>query len=111
VNEAARYADLAGLFDALARELGDVEPADAQGVTEYRRRGTTFAAVKGDGSGVELRLHPEVAEAARRTPATVSSGRGPEWIVFTPGALEGHDRDRAEAWFRSAWREAEARRR
>jgi hypothetical protein len=111
MNHGARHANLAGLLGAIARELGDVEAHDAPGVTEYRRLGAAFAAAKDDGSSVELRLHPEVAEAARRTPGTAASGRGPEWILFTPGALEGHDRDRAEAWFKSAWREAGAARR
>lgn len=76
--------------------------------TEYRRASGTFAVLARD--TVELRLNAEVAEAARRTPATSGSGRGPEWVRFSPPALDDHALDRAEAWFRSAWRAAGDRR-
>jgi hypothetical protein len=74
------------------------------GATEFRRGGVAFAALEGE--RVDLRLNAEVAEAARRTPATSASHRGSEWVTFTPRLTEPHDLDRAEAWFLSAWRAA-----
>jgi hypothetical protein len=59
------------------------------------------------GEGVaEFRLDPLVAKAALRTPDTQPSERGPDWLRFSPQALDGHAVDRAEAWFASAWRRA-----
>jgi len=103
-SERESFTDLADLFGALAAKLGEVT-IDARGeLIDYRRGGTKFAVL--DGSGVELRLHPEVAEAARRTPSTTASPRGDAWIRFAPPELDGHSLDRAEAWFLSACRAA-----
>jgi hypothetical protein len=106
-TEREDFADLAGLFQALTAKLDDVHVELRGELTEFRRGAKRFATV--DGAGAELRLHPEVAEAARRTPSTVVSPRGPEWIRFEPPHLDHHALDRAEAWFLSAWRAAAAR--
>jgi hypothetical protein len=70
----------------------------------YRRGPVLFAAA--EPMAAELRLHPEIAESARRTPATSASERGAEWVRFAPPELDRHALDRAEAWFVSAWRAA-----
>lgn len=93
------------LFDELA-DQADVETADSSGgVREYLRAGRVFAAA--DDGAAEVLLHPEIAEAARRTPATNASARGPAWVRFSPPELDDHALDRAEAWFLSAWRAAD----
>lgn len=96
---------LAGLFTRLEQELAEVTVQHSSEGTEYRRRDRPFAAV-GE-RGVEVRLHPEVAEAARRTSHTTPSGRGPDWIRFEPPSVDRFVLDRARAWFLSAWRAAE----
>ena len=102
-------ASLNELFDDLAQQLGAVDVVAAgDGSTEYRRGPRTYAVVNADGSA-EVRLHPEVAEAAGRTPSTFGSPRGHDWVRFAPPELEQHALDRAEAWFLSAWRAAQER--
>ena len=97
--------DLASLLEALAAQAGGVTSAGtAAGTTEYRRGKATFAALRGQ--AVELRLDPEVAEAAARTPDTRLSERGSGWVRFAPPALDAHAEDRLRAWFLSAWRAA-----
>ncbi len=96
---------LAGLFERLAGDLSDVATADAPRGLEYRRGDRAFAAVA-DGTA-EVRLHPEVAEAATRTSHTTLSGRGPGWVRFEPPSVDTFALDRAGAWFLSAWRAAE----
>ena len=105
--EPAAPQSLADLLADLADQLDDVAEAAQGDVTEYRRDATLFAVAAP--ADVELRLNPEVAEAARRTPATSLSGRGPEWVVFGPPVVDEHALDRAEAWFLSAWRAAAGR--
>lgn len=97
-------ASLADLFADLADQLGEVTEAARDDLTEYRRGATLFA-VAGP-AHVELRLNPEVAEAARRTPATAASPRGHDWVLFAPPVVDEHALDRAEAWFVSGWRAA-----
>jgi hypothetical protein len=97
----------ASLREAVARlgqRLGDVSQRAVGQTIEYRRHDQLFAVL--DEDALELRLHPEVADAARRTPATGASGRGAEWVRFSPPALDRHALDRVEAWFTSAWRAA-----
>lgn len=96
--------ELAHLVETLASEAGDVTATQTSSGTEYVRSGQPFAAVAG--GAAELRLLPDVAEAARRTPDTGSSGRGDEWVRFAPSAWDDHATDRLEAWFRVAWRMA-----
>ncbi len=96
---------LGGLFAGLARELTGVTVVDTAGGSEYRRGDRSFAAV--EDRAAELRLHPEVAEAAQRTSHTTPSTRGPGWVRFEPPAVDRFTLDRARAWFLSAWRAAE----
>jgi hypothetical protein len=106
-GEREDFADLGALFRALAAKLGDVNVELRGELSEYRRGGTAFATLQDQVA--ELRLHPEVAEAARRTPSAGASGRGPDWVRFAPPELDRHALDRAEAWFLSAWRVASRR--
>jgi hypothetical protein len=97
---------LASLLNELSAELGEVTPTTASGATEYKREGRLFA-VAHAGQSVELRLRPDVADAALRTPDTEPSVRGEEWVAFA--AADWNDplaRDRLVAWFRLAWRAA-----
>lgn len=96
---------LAGLFERLATEVADVTVAATRGLREYRRGDRAFAAV--EGGVAEVRLNPEVAEAAQRTSHTTSSTRGPGWVRFEPPSVDQFVADRAAAWFLSAWRAAE----
>jgi hypothetical protein len=66
--------------------------------------GTVFAWV--EAAAAEFRLEPLVAAAARRTPDTVGSARGQDWVRFEPAELDDQAIDRAEAWFGSAHRRA-----
>lgn len=95
---------LAELFAELAAHVGEVSESTSDEATEYRRGSTLFAVAGPD--QVELRLNPEVAEAARRTPATSATPRGAEWVRFSPPVVDEYALDRAEAWFLSAWRRA-----
>jgi len=93
------------LVDA-ATELEDAERTAADGSTvEWSIAGITFAAVSG--GSAEFRLDPLVAKAALRTPDTADSGRGPDWVAFSPPELDQHAIDRATAWLASAWRRAD----
>ncbi|MDQ3493523.1 MAG: hypothetical protein M3452_09740 [Chloroflexota bacterium] len=96
---------LAALFERLAQELADVTTTGLSGRTDYARGGQAFASVAG--GAADVRLHPEVAEAATRTSHTTISGRGPGWVRFAPPAVDAFALDRAGAWFLSAWRAAE----
>ena len=95
---------LIDLFARLAEELAEVTVSASPEDTEYRREDRAFAAA-GD-SAVEVRLHPEVAEAAQRTSHTTASSRGAGWVRFEPPSVDGFALDRAGAWFLSAWRAA-----
>jgi hypothetical protein len=96
---------LAGLFQRLASEVADVLVVATPSVTEYRRGDRPFAAL--EGGVAEVRLNPEVAEAAQRTSHTTSSTRGSGWVRFEPPSVDEFVMDRAGAWFLSAWRAAE----
>jgi hypothetical protein len=97
--------------------LGDVlREASASagvGVKDHPEGGTAFmvgttavAVLDADGSAAEFRLDPMVAAAATRTPDTSTSGRGPDWVRFSPPTLDPHAVDRAVAWLGSAARRA-----
>jgi hypothetical protein len=97
---------LGELLDDAATDLDGVrrEPADA--AVRYLVGDQTIAVVGADGAA-EFRLDPAVAGAARRTPHTSVSDRGPDWVRFTPEVLDGHASDRAVAWLGSAARRAQ----
>ena len=99
---------LAEVLAAAAEELAgmSVEDAGADGLTTWSAGGRPFAILVGDRA--EFRLDPLVARAALRTPDTTPSQRGPEWVSFSPEALDDQAVDRAEAWFLSAHRLASA---
>jgi hypothetical protein len=84
------------------------EEALDDGATGWAVGGRLIATVDADGRAAEFRLEPLLAGAARRTPDTSASQRGPEWVVFAPVVLDDHAIDRAEAWFGAAVRRAAA---
>lgn len=88
-----------------AADASGVASADvADGGTAYLVGDTIVAVASADGSSAEFRLDPAVAAAAQRTPDTSVSGRGPDWVRFSPIELDDHAIDRAVAWLGSAAR-------
>jgi hypothetical protein len=98
-------AELTAMLEAAAAELEGVEVGAGTDVREWAIGGIVFAAAGPDGA--EFRLAPPVASAALRTPDTLPSGRGADWVLFRPAALDGHAIDRATAWLASGWRRAD----
>jgi hypothetical protein len=98
-------ARVAELIASIAPFLDDVtaEPGEDGGTT-YRRGRVEIA--RCDPDALEVRLPVDIADAATRTPDTVALDEQPGWIRFTPRSDERHVADRAEAWFRTAWRHA-----
>lgn len=95
--------ELAVALAEAAEDLG-VAGVPAGSATEWSAGGSVFASL--DGDLAEFRLAPPVAAAARRTPDTAVSRRGPDWVAFAPPSPDDHALDRAVAWFASAWRRA-----
>jgi hypothetical protein len=95
---------IAELIASIVPFLDDVEVATAGGRVVYRRG--TLEIARSDGTALEVRLPPDIADAATRTPDTEAVTGQPGWIRFTPRSNERHVADRAEAWFRTAWRHA-----
>jgi hypothetical protein len=100
---------LEGLLENQAQELRGATGSESRGsgpgsasLVTWSVGERPFAIVSSD--GVELRLDEAVAAAARRTPDTEPSDRGPEWVRFNPRELDGHAVDRLEAWFGLAYR-------
>jgi hypothetical protein len=91
-------ASLDEVLTALLDEASDVKLRDG----EYSRSGVVFAARPRPGA-VELRLGPEIAEAALNTPNTEPSPRGAAWVLLEPKSWTDST-DRLEAWYRVAWR-------
>ena len=89
-------------LDQLLGELLDDTPDVTVRGTEHSRKGVVFAA-RPDANSVELRLGPDIAEAALHTPHTVTSPRGEEWVRLSTTNW-GDANDRLEAWYRVAWR-------
>ncbi len=83
----------------------DVEVTD-DGSRIWSRDGVAFAELEGAVDSVAFRLDPTLAAAAVRTPDTVVTSRGNDWVVFAPGAIDGHAADRARSWFLAAYRRA-----
>lgn len=95
------------LIESLGSEAG-ARAAQSGDERDYANGDRVLAVVSR--GAVELRLGPEIAEAARRTPDTDGSARGPDWVRFAPAEWDDHASDRLEAWFRVAWRLAGDRR-
>jgi hypothetical protein len=93
-------------LEEAAAGLDGVERRNAGAGVEWTVAGVLFAAVEGDTA--EFRLDPTVGRAALGTPDVVVSGRGGEWVAFTPPEVDRFARDRAVAWFGSAYRRAAA---
>ena len=96
--------DFLALCDSLAEELGEVTTGNEAGVTSFARGRPVFARASRD--TLEVRLPADIAEAALRTRDTTLVGDDRGWIRFTLQDDERHVTDRAEAWFRAAWRHA-----
>jgi hypothetical protein len=96
---------LAAVVEAAADQLEGVDRRPIGSAIEWSTRGVTFAAIGPDLA--EFRLARPVVEAALRTPGTIRSGRGPDWVGFKPAELDQHAIDRATAWVASAWRRAD----
>ena len=95
------------LREAAAGVASPVEPtAGPDGSVGYERGERLFAILEADGDAASFRLAEAVAAAALRTPDTSASDQGRGWVTLRPATLDGHARDRAVAWFESAWRAA-----
>jgi hypothetical protein len=88
--------------DRLAGELDGVRRREVRGLLEYDRGGVVFATR--EAATLSYRLRAEIAEVALRTPDTVRSTRGPEWVALIAATSDMFTVDRAAAWFESAWR-------
>ena len=103
MNDDARP-DLAGLCADLAVELDEVSSTVGGETVTYARSDLVFARV--DRGALQLRLPVDIAEAALNTPDTALDPNDRGWLRFSPSDAEPHVFDRAEAWFRIAWRHA-----
>jgi hypothetical protein len=91
-------------LSAAAGELAGVRETSTERGTEWSVGGQVFAALTA--GTAEFALDPVVVKAARATPATLQSARGADWVAFSPSELDRYARDRAIAWFGSAYRRA-----
>jgi hypothetical protein len=91
-------------IETLVAELPDVVMAPGAASTTWSRGGTAFAILGAD--AIELRIGPDIAAAAIRTPDTRAAARGVDWIEFAPVELDAHAIDRLGAWFGLAYRRA-----
>ena len=96
------------LGDLLADLLDETSGVETPASRQYARNGITFAIRSGE-EEMELRLSPDIAEAALGTPDTHPSTRGADWVLFAPREWDDQAQDRLGAWFRVAWRLAEKR--
>jgi hypothetical protein len=106
VTEAGGTGLLEVLDEAAARlEAVERRPATGGDAVEWSIGGRVFAAATSDRA--TFRLAPEVAAAALRTPDTMASDRGRDWVAFAPAEVDQYAIDRATAWLASAWRRAD----
>jgi hypothetical protein len=99
-------AEMLAALDVAAADLGDVgAEMDGDGGRTWSRDGVAFAHLVDNGAA-ELRIGVVIADAALRTPDTLPSGRGADWVMFAPPILDDHARDRLVAWFAAAHRRA-----
>lgn len=101
-NGKARAETAVDVLDRLAVELDGVQRKAAGDAVEYSLSGLVFAS-REEGR-LSFRLRPEVVAAALRTPDTVRSSRGEQWIMLATGVADAFTLDRARSWFESAWR-------
>ena len=95
------------VLEAAAAELPDATAAtDTDGSTAWTRAGVRFAILRD--AGVDLRVGVLIGAAAMRTPDTVTSAEGSDWVAFAPPELDQHALDRLTAWFAAAHRRAAA---
>jgi hypothetical protein len=97
------------LDDLLAELVSGLDGVQLTGDGEYARKGAAFADRPAE-DAIDLHLGEEIVEAARRTPGTSASPRGPDWIRLAPPEWDEHAIDRLRAWFLIAWRAADGRR-
>lgn len=88
--------------ERLAGELEGVRQFERGGAVEYDRAGVVFATR--ESGTLTFRLRPEIAEVALKTPGTGRSTRGSGWVALAATEGGAFTRDRAAAWFESAWR-------
>ena len=93
---------LPALVAEIVIDLTESRARSVEGTTAWSRGDRPFAAL--GPAAIEIRLDPEIAAAASRTPDTAPSTRGPEWISFSPGELDSHAIDRLRAWLELAYR-------
>jgi hypothetical protein len=103
-DDAASDLTLSDVLTAAAEGLPGVETGGDDDVRRWSAGAVLFATL--DGDRAEFRLDPLVAGAALRTPDTIPSARGADWVAFAPAVLDDGAVDRAEAWFLSAHRHA-----
>jgi hypothetical protein len=96
--------DLGATIDRLATELDGATRRESAGAVEFVRAGVVFATR--EGSRLSFRLRSEIVEAALHTAGTSKSARGPEWVALDSALPDEFTRDRAIAWFETAWRMA-----
>ena len=99
-------AQLAALLVEHAAALPGAQTVAVEEGLELRLDGERFAVLCA--GLVELRLRPEVASAALRTPDASPSPRGPGWVRFAPSVLDGFARDRARPGRERGWRSGAA---
>src|SRR5688500_15427728 len=93
------------LDELLGDLVAETQDVQVRAGREYVLNGVVFAA-RPHASSIELRLGPEIADAAMRTPGTGQSSRGTDWILLQPNDWN-EARDRLGAWYRVAWRLAQ----
>ena len=103
-NGHSRSPSVSDAIERLADELDEIHQHQDGIVVEYVRGDVVFAVRQGE--SVSFRLRPDVADAALRTPDTIRSPRGPQWVTLAASVVDEFTLDRALAWFEAAWRMA-----
>ncbi len=96
---------LPALVAEIVVDLPKARSLAADGVVTWSVGDHAFAAL--GPAGIEVRLDPLIAAAARRTPDTGPSPRGEEWVRFDPRELDGHAVERLRDWLERAYRRAD----
>ncbi|MES2209501.1 MAG: hypothetical protein V4515_04870 [Chloroflexota bacterium] len=97
--------ELAHALEAVAATLEPVPVHEVRdGAVAWSMAGRPIVMLSG--GEASFRLGPEIGSAASRTLDAAASTLGPDWVAFRPPILDGHARDRIEAWFTAAHRRA-----